>query len=829
MNFTSAETSSCYGSKKVYKKILTSTFLLITIFLWLSFYSLSGYSQKLTILDSQNLPIQGVKVTSNRDSITLVSDSLGQVDLTAFQEAETVRFFHKKFEAVIYTYEQLKKMNFEVVLNKKNVTLNEVVISANRWEQNLREIPHRVEIIKMREVAFQNPQTTADLLGTSGYVFIQKSQLGGGSPMIRGMATSRLLIVVDGVRMNNAIFRSGNLQNVISLDANALQKTEVLFGPGSVIYGSDAIGGVMNFQTLIPQFLSSDETSKISVSGNAFSRYSTANQEKTQHLDLNLKTKKFSFLTLFTYADYQDLRSGAYQPIPDFYRRFYVLSFHQQDYMIPNPDSTLQIGSKYHQVNLMQKIRWKPSAFWDIEYGFHLSQTSNYGRYDRLTVMKDSLPRWAEWYYGPQKWQMHRLGFSFSKPTLLFDTMKLILAYQFFEESRYDRRFNSTQKNAQIENVPAYSLNLDFNKNINPQFSLTYGIENVYNQVISRAHKENIRTYEKTPSLTRYPNGSLWFSHALFASLMYKPQSKWAFNGGLRANHFYVYTPFDTSLFPFPYKEARISVLNVSSHVGAVWIPDENWKLYLNISNGFRAPNVDDISKVFESTPGYVVVPNPNLKPEKVFNLELGNSKTWGNFLRWDITGYHTWLYDAMVRKNYSLNGDTLIDYNGSLSRVQAIQNVAKIRVYGFQIGLELFYKNFKLRSTYSYQKGQEENTDSLAYYPLRHAAPAFGSTHLTYENTRIRVNFYVNYQASLKYKDLALTERENPSYARDNEGKAYVASWYTLNFKVAYFPQEQISIGLGVENILDKMYRPYASGINAPGRNWIASLRVKF
>ena len=88
----------------------------------------------------------------------------------------------------------------------------------------------------------------------TGAVFIQKSQLGGGSPMIRGFSTNRILIVVDGVRMNNAIYRSGNLQNIISIDALATEEAEVIFGPGSIIYGSDDIGGVMDFHSLTPRY-----------------------------------------------------------------------------------------------------------------------------------------------------------------------------------------------------------------------------------------------------------------------------------------------------------------------------------------------------------------------------------------------------------------------------------------------------------------------------------------------------------------------------------------------------------------------------------------------
>src|SRR5690606_14493688 len=132
-------------------------------------------------------------------------------------------------------------------------TLEQVVVSASRWEEDKREVSSRIVTLSQREISLYQPQTAADLLGNSGEVFIQKSQQGGGSPMIRGFATNRLLYSVDGVRMNSAIFRSGNLQNVINLDPFAVDRLEILFGPGSVMYGSDALGGVMHFSTLRPR------------------------------------------------------------------------------------------------------------------------------------------------------------------------------------------------------------------------------------------------------------------------------------------------------------------------------------------------------------------------------------------------------------------------------------------------------------------------------------------------------------------------------------------------------------------------------------------------
>lgn len=778
-------------------------------------------------------PLESVTLMSENPQAFATTNTKGQTELAAFQDADSIIIRHVRYEELILSFHQLESMNFLVELKETNIALEEVTISSNRWEQVKIKTPNRIEAINMKEAAFQNPQTTADLLGMSGYAFIQKSQLGGGSPMLRGMATNRVLLVIDGVRMNTAIFRAGNLQNVISLDANAIERSEILFGPGSVMYGSDAIGGVMSFNTLEPEFADADQKSP-HVTGNAMTRFSSANKELTAHLDLNIGLKKFAFITSCTYSDYGDLRSGSRGGVPYFYRPHYVMTIDDKDYMVPNNDSTLQVGSKYNQVNLMQKVRYRPAKNWDIEYGFHFSETSKFNRYDRLYIMQTSGPyknklRFAEWYYGPQKWQMHRLGVAFSKNTALFDKLSFVSAYQLFEESRYDREFMFRELRMQKENVDAVSINLDLDKKISEPLAVAYGLEAVHNTIHSVASLTHVVTGKVDSTVTRYPDGSTWQSYGAYMSAKYTPHPEWMFSSGLRYNHFFIDAVFDTTFFPFPFTSAKMRNGSFSGSLGVVFTPIQSWQLYLNGATGFRAPNIDDMGKVFESVPGYLVVPNPNLRPEQVFNAEIGTVKTFGSFVKIDATAYYTWLVDAMVRKNFELNGDTTFRYLGNKSRIQAVQNVTKIQVYGLQAGIDLFYRGFGLRSNISFQNGREQSPDSLVYYPLRHAAPTFGSTHLTFEHLKFKADFYVVYNAKMDFENLALTERINTSYARDENGRAYAAKWHTLNFKAAYYPTRFITLTLGIENIADKMYRPYASGINAPGRNLIASLRVKF
>ena len=797
------------------------------------YFSQICFSQTITILDKttrQSIP--GVTVYSNKPNVSITTNIKGQADISAFKGADSIYFRFISYITEVLSYSQLGTLKYNVEMIQTNISLDEVIISANRWEQNKIEVPNRIEKIDMKEVTFQNPQTAADMLATSGYAYIQKSQLAGGSPMLRGMATNRVLLVVDGVRMNTAVFRAGNLQNVISLDPNALESTEILFGPG-VMYGSDALGGVMDFHTLEPKFLDTTNN-KLFTSGKALMRTSTANSERTEHIDFNIGLKKLAFITSFTYAGYGDLRIGSVGGDNYFYRPSYVQTIDNKDYMVPNNDSTLQVGSKYSQMNFMQKVRFKPNKSWEIDYGFHFSETSSYNRYDRLYVMQTAGPyknklRWAEWYYGPQKWNMQRIGITHSRATIAYDNFRIVGAIQNFEESRYDREFMVRELRMQKETVKALSFNLDLDKKLDEKATIFYGTELVHNTVGSCASLTHVITKEVDSTVTRYPDGSTWELYGAYINLKYKLSHKLIVNGGVRYSYYRIKADFDTTFFPFPFTNTIMSSGALNGSLGFVYAANKTLQLYLNGATGFRAPNIDDMGKVFESVPGYLVVPNPNLKPEHIYNTEIGAAKTFGSFLKIDFAGYYSFLKDGMVRQDFVFNGDTTINYLGNKSRIQAMQNVTKIHVYGIQAGIDIFYKGIGLKSNISYQKGKEQSADSLIYYPLRHAAPLFGSTHLTYKLKTFKFDFYVIYNAKMDYEDLSLDQRINTSFAKDDKGLPYCAGWYTLNFKAAYYVSQYILLTVGVENIADLLYRPYSSGICAPGRNFITSLKARF
>jgi hemoglobin/transferrin/lactoferrin receptor protein len=790
------------------------------------FTTVAVQAQMLTIRDEVTRePLEQVALFSFNPRISAVTDAKGRVDIAPFEASDSIRVEMIGYVRMMLTYTQLSELAPTLLLRQTPFALDEVVISATRWKQVRSQIPARMITLSRADAALQNPQTSADMLANSGEIFVQKSQLGGGSPMIRGFATNRVLLAVDGVRMNTAIFRGGNVQNVISIDPFSVERTEVLFGPGSVMYGSDALGGVMSFSTITPGF---SYGSQPMLSASAVTRYSSANQEKTGHLGLRLGLQNWAFATTITWSDFGDLRMGS--DGPDAYLRpTYARRIAGKDSVLSNPDPQQQIPSAYSQFSFMQKIRFQPNESWDVNYGAHYSETSDFSRYDRLLRYRGNTLRSVEWDYGPQVWMMHVLNASLHAEHAWFDHMNLTAAWQRFKESRHDRDFKSPTRYNRSEAVDALSLNADFERNITPVDRLQYGVEALLNYVGSTGTDENILDGSVIPGPSRYPDGSEWKSWALYADYRRNLGSDGILHAGVRYNYVTLDADLDTTFYPFPFSEIALRSSALNGSLGVVYNAGRGWQFHTNLSSGFRAPNVDDAGKVFDSTPGYVIVPNPDLAPEFAYNAEVTASTVVRRTLKVNVTGYYTWLEDALVRRDFTFNGLDSLLYDGEMSRVQAVQNAAFAEVYGIQADVELRLPfGLSLISRFNYQKGVEELDDGSTA-PLRHAPPWFGSTHLGWKGSRLELDLYALYNGEVRYDDLAPEERgKEYLYAPDEFGRPHSPSWMTVNLKGRYRMSDMFAVTLGIENMTDKRYRPYSSGITAPGRNFISSLSVR-
>lgn len=797
-------------------------FLLYSLLFFLSI-NISFCQGILVIERTSRLPVEGVLIYSQDLGITRFTNAKGEADLSAFEGLDSIYFQLMGYESRKLSWAQLEAMSRVIELEISPLTLDFAVISASRWQQNNQEVSSKIVRINPNQLLIRNPANSADWLGSSGEVFVQKSQLGGGSPMIRGFSANRLLYAVDGVRMNTAIFRSGNLQNVISLDPFSLENTEILFGPGSVMYGSDAIGGVMNFETLPPK--------QEGLSGNVIGRYASAFGEKTIHADLAYGGEKWKFLSSATLFDYGDLKMGNRNGPDSYLRKKYVGQVNGEDAEILNTNPLIQVGSAYNQMNLMQKVQFKPKENSTWDYGFHYSTSSDIPRYDRLIEERNGKLRFARWDYGPQVWMMNNLKWTYRSDHRWFDQVKVILAQQYFEESRINRRFGDTKEFDRKEAVNAYSLNADFFKSLKNENYFTYGVEGVTNRVKSQGWEKNIDTGAVQAASARYPNSD-WSSLAAYGNFHGALSSRWKIQTALRYNFISLNADFSNNaeFFPLPFENSSQKNHSLTGNVGLIFFPEPSFSISPLFSTGFRAPNADDIGKIFDSEPGTVVVPNPDLKPEYAYNFELNLNKHFQNKLKIDLTGFVTYLDNALVRRPFQLNGEDEIIYDGELSQVLAIQNAAFTEVYGIQAGFEwALSRNWVLTSRYNWQKGTEE-LDNATQSPSRHAAPAFGLTRLTYTHKDLRVELTSQYSAERSFENMPAEEKSKTFiYAQDENGNPYSPAWTLFNLNASYQVFSFLQVNAGVENMGNLRYRPYSSGIVAPGRNFTLSLKASF
>lgn len=793
----------------------------IIILLAILFFS-TLHGQYIRVVDEDNRPVPDVAVYDEGKASFTYTSRTGRVAITSFIEATAICFQHFAFENLCLSPKEIVEMNYIVRLSRKVFVVDEFVVSASRWEQKADEVPNKITPVLKSVVELQNPQTAADLLSLSGEVFIQKSQLGGGSPMIRGFSTNRILIVVDGIRMNNAIYREGNIQNVISLDPSVIERAEIVFGPGAAIYGSDAIGGVMDFHTKRALVSTGD---KLFVKADAYTRFSTANREKTAHFDVNIGGNKIAWLTGVTWSDFGDLKMG--KPDYDFYLRpEYAIRIDNRDSIVTNHNPRIQYHSGYNQINTINKIRYRASDNFNLVISNHWSKLSDVPRYDRLVVYRSGKLRFGEWYYGPQEWIMTSAEATWKNGSSLYDNIKFIAAHQFYRESRHDRAIDRTALNSQFEKLQILSLNLDIDKTLNGRHLIYYGAEYVLNDINSVAQVKDIETGVVTPAGTRYPNGkNILNSYSIYGGYKNPVSESFTFNTGLRYNYVTLNSTIDdNSWYEFPFTEISIANGALTGSAGIVKKLTGNSELTVNASTGFRAPNLDDAGKVFESAPGIVVVPNPGLKPEYAWNIDIGLMKNFGKVLHAEVNGFFTLLDNAMVRRDFLYNGDDSIIYRDIPSKVEAVVNAGSAIVYGVQFNLQAnVARDLRLRSTLNITDGRDQ--DGI---PLRHVAPLFGSTHLTYETLRFKTDLYSNYNGRKPYEKMSPSESSKPyMYATDDNGNPFSPGWITLNFKMSYNLTSWGVLNAGIENLFDHGYRPYSSGIVAPGRNFIISFRV--
>ena len=829
------------------QKSLNKLFLLNRLVILLFFFSTLSFGQQITVKDentNENLP--DVVIFNENKSQSIITDLDGIVDLSLFSSNENI-FFQ------LLGYSTLEILKIEVLngttiyLQSESQNLEEVILSVARSESNVNQIAEKVSVIKSEDLFLSSPASGAELLELSPGVRVQKSQGGGGSPIIRGFEANRVLIVVDGVRMNNAIYRSGHLQNSITIDPNNIERAEVIFGSSSVGYGSDALGGVIHYYTKNP-ILKGSEKIKSSFTSN----YTSANQGLSNNFITNYSSENWGSITSLSISKFGDIKMGENRDhgfdnwgLTPLYSKNSRYSYYSQP--STNSNENVQKNTGYSQVDLFQKFLVKLGDTNLLNINIQFSESSDIDRFDQLSIAKGNSLKFSEWYYGPQK----RLLIS---PSLkIFPNRKFMkkgvitFGFQKINESRIKRKFNALNRSHQIEDLKVFSLNGDFDTSFNDEHSISYGVESTYNYNYSKAYDQIIEIQgdeitglsNKFAIPTRYPsNGSSYTSFASYVNWSWNMSEFFTFNIGTRLT----FTGLKASWNDIISVNPQLSEVNLNSEALTTTVsiklrPSKRVQINTVLSSGFRNPNIDDIGKIRENN-GLLVVPNTFLKPEYAYNLDLGiDFRSLNNRNYISLRGFSTIISRHIGRDEYVVFSDittpdlSTVIYNGEEVTTISNKNLGNRFIHGFSIdGFSQINNNLKFDYGITYTEGDNNET----YGPLPSISPLFGSIALSYSKRGLNLKAVYKFSEAKSPGEYSFGGEdgldETPFTINSEGALSYLGTpkWSDLSIYGSKNISSNVTLRIGLTNVFDTHYRTFASGISAPGRSFQLGLNLK-
>ena len=807
----------------------------------------SSLAQEVKVVDKETgKPINNVTVFTEKLYFNSSTNSKGIVDISSVKEKDILIFSHISYALKSVQKETIKNQNFTLYLTKQSEQLDEVVLSVFKGDAKTNRVAERVAVITSKDIEKLSPQTSADLLAAIPGIKVQKSQMGGGSPVIRGMESNRVLLVIDGVRMNNAIYRKGHLQNAITVAPNQLDKTEIVFGPSSVIYGSDALGGVIHYYTKTPKL---SENTKVITS--FFNRFSSINNEITNNASVEIGSKKWASFTSVSYSDFGDLKMGKKRSHGfNDWGKVFEYSKNSNDFYAAtatiNPDENIQRNTGYNQTDLLQKFFIPLSEKTDLKLNFQYSTSSDIPRFDRLDEKSGETLKFAEWYYGPQQRLLISPQLNINPEKSWLDKGTFTLAYQNIKESRIQRRLASLERSYREENVDIFSINGDFMVPVakNEKKTFTYGFEFLYNDVSSDAFgrtlvvsgNDIIGFSDNLSVQSRYPDGgSSYKSSAAYFGYRQDLNSKSTINTGVRFTRTNLKASWiNQTIILLPETAIKLDNSAFTATIGYVYKPSKNWQLNTVISSGFRSPNIDDVGRIREKS-GNITVPNIYLKPEFAYSAEIGLQKYFNNRkFRIGFNTYYTLLEHYIVRDDFFMNGHVIL-YDDEIGNIVANQNRGNAYIYGYTASYQGKLSEYISTNGFvTYTKGRTCDTGE----PLSSIPPLFGQFDINYTNNKFQLGTSFRFNSKKDISDFNFTEGidnhdltpvVNENAIEDIDKYYGSPSWVTLGFNSSFTFNKNWKLQGMISNLFDQHFREFASGISAPGRNFSFSLITVF
>ena len=727
-----------------------------------------SFSQSLqgTITDAETgKPVADVQVKVVNYNFGALTDAQGKFILKDLPSNETLI----RFSAIGYTsIEQSITDSIVSVSLKPSVIVlnNNITVTARRLERNQFDVAEPVTVLNMAELSQTSPRSTPEaLMGTTG-IWVQKTNHGGGSPVIRGLMGNQLLLLIDGIRMNNATYRYGPNQYLSTVDPGLIERIEATRGNGSVLYGSDALGGVVQVISKSPVF----SENGFRVSGMANSRWMSADMEKSVRGEFQLSHERVALLGGFSHRDYGDIHAGG---------KFGTLT-----------------PSAYHELSGDGKLLLRTRDAGILTVAHQQLIQHDVPRYDQVVQ-----GGYSKYEFEPQKRQLSYLRWETLTENKLIHSLRATAALNRSVEGLISQKSESDNEKRNSDVVDTWSFITEFHSQFNSSWNAQSGFEYYHDNVSSKAKAINNLTGEEIKLRGAYADGSTSDNLAIFSNHEIN-LNKFIFSSGARFNMVTIAVK-DTT-----FGNQKITPSALVGNIGMTYKANENHHIILAASSGFRAPNVDDMSKFGAVESNVYEIPSSSLSPERSFSMELGLKSTTKDFSG-SFALYKTQLSNLIDRMATTYQGADTIENR----RVYQKQNISRSALFGFEAeGEWQVTSSLAAFGNITYTYGEHISKDE----PMRRIPPLFGKAGVRYTHTS-------GFWARAEY--LAAGDQARLAGGDKNDNRITVRlvdgvmpGWNVLNLYAGY-QRRSFNLTISGQNIFDKSYRIYASGVDAYGR----------
>ena len=613
-----------------------------------------------------------------------------------------------------------------------------------------------ISSITNHQIIEKGARTTPEaLMGVSG-VFIQKTNHGGGSAFIRGLTGNQTLIVLDGIRLNNAIYRYGPNQYLNTIDMFTVDKIDVLKGIGSVEYGSDAMGGVIHVKT---KENTSQELNKISL--NNTSKFISSDMEKTNRTAIQYATNKWDFIGGISLKKYGDLVGGG--------------------------NIGKQTPTKYNEINYNLKTRIKISNQSELIYSSQNTIQKNVPIYHKIALenFKTNQIDYQIRYLNYLKYKYISNKRWISEIIINASTQRTI-------EQRSNQKNNSSIFRNEADTVKNIGLTAEIVSKPNKNWTMNTGFDYYKDEIFSEAIETSSDINTQVIKRGLYPNGSIYKNSSLF-NIHNLNFNKLNIVAGLRYNFLHI------QMNELTLGNIAINPAALVSNFGFNYQLNQHGFLFGSIATGYRAPNIDDLGSLGIVDFRYEI-PSYDLRPEKSLNTEIGY-KYRSNKIDFSIAAFKMKLKDIIAR--VLVDGQVINGYN-----VYNKKNIESSYINGAEVNYTYLlskYLTWYTNATYTYGQNETKNE------PMRRIPPLFGQNKISF--VKKNKTLAISHQFAGKQDRLAQGDKD------DNRiGKLGTPGWNIFNIDAGW-QVKNLSLNTSLINISNVQYKTHGSGVYGVGR----------